>query len=247
MTTPLPPNFNYFSGSKDSSVFLKRSEADQFQRTSSTITTPSPLTIQGTGGAMTLSVNNTASYISSSTNELRINNSKTICGKSTEGTPELLISGSSGNGRVYDEVYNRPCQPGQEYTFPYSISSIISTNIGTIDAGTRGMLQARMNIIEGNGTIKFGSALKIWVQQLTGPYAKVKDYSQIIITSTMVTSNVDQGETNAPTFTSGVYQVPASENDWYIYVEAERASASNYWSLGDADVAGLFIETVRMS
>jgi hypothetical protein len=101
--------------------------------------------------SMSLSLTSTASFVSSSTNELRIVNSKTVCGKASEGTPELLVLGSAGTGRVYDSVHNIPCNPGTEITFPYSISSILTYNIGTLDGGTRGMLQTRTNIIQGGG------------------------------------------------------------------------------------------------
>lgn len=45
MTTPLPPNFNYYNGSRDSSVFLKNGDS---------ITTASPFSVTGSGKTFTI-------------------------------------------------------------------------------------------------------------------------------------------------------------------------------------------------
>lgn len=155
------------------------------------------------------------------------------------GTPTINAVGTSGSGRVYDSLYNPTTTIGTASFNAGSISTQQAINLGYLSSG-KYSLQARL-FFQGDGSIQLGSTMSIWLQQLGIPN-NYRAFSEISITPYMIGELPGSGETREPSWTSGVFDVPATAAEWTVYIKP-----TSTWDFGSEVSGGVYIQTVKHS
>jgi hypothetical protein len=147
-------------------------------------------------------------------------------------TPVVEIG--TGNGRVYDTVYN-PVASINASTFtspaiPVSTNQLIGT--GALPAGLY-MLQAKVNIIDNTTPYVAGTAINCYVEDLpSAPPTTYLPYSSILITAgTLIDPSGSLGSDVDATFTSAIFSIPAGKTNLKYVVEVDGS-----WNFGSGNL-----------
>lgn len=146
------------------------------------------------------------------------------------GTPTLNVSGSSGDGLVYDRIYNPPTTVGSTYTYP---SNTLTTNQQLLFNATPGLYQLQAMItLENDGNISFGDSIRVFIERPDGSDPLLyRDLSEIHIMSTMMKAPTGPDEVHKPTFTSGVFEITTA-NEYAIKIQP--TGSWNFGTIGSA-------------
>jgi hypothetical protein len=166
-----------------------------------------------------------------------------LLGDGISNSPQILVSGLPGTGRVYDTLYNRiaareydaiagPSFPAGTYDFPI-----------TLPRG-KYQMQVMVKLYQSVGNpIVEGTSLEIWTQRRAGVSPnQYRNFSEIHVKPTMI--QLPENDTsNEPTFVSGLFQVNEDDEEWAVWVRA-----NGNWNLGEGSAgAGLYVEYHRIS